>query len=107
MQTCTGHLDLNPKSKPHLRDFFRDPPPVESENFRSRDFSLVPLAQGYRCLVAVFLPFDRAIFLFLAHRAGQSCQAKPTFGVPTAKSTVLWSLELSLVLWLQNYERTP
>ena len=56
------------------------PPPVESKIFRSRDFSLVPLAQGYRCLVAVFLPFGRAISLFLAHRAGQSCQSKPTLG---------------------------
>ena len=33
------------------------PPPVESKNFRSTDFSLVPLAQGYRCLVAVFSAF--------------------------------------------------
>ena len=56
------------------------PPPVESENFRSRDSSLVPLAQGYRCLVAGFQPFGRAICLFLAHRAGQSCQSKPTLG---------------------------
>ena len=56
------------------------PPPVESKNFRSKDFSLVPLAQGYRCLVAVFLPFGRAISLFLAHRAGQSCPSKPTLG---------------------------
>ena len=40
----------------------------------------MPLAQGYRCLVAVFLPFGRAISLFLAHRAGQSCQSKPTSG---------------------------
>ena len=38
------------------------------------------LAQGYRCLVAVFLPFDRGISLFLAHGAGQSCQSKPTLG---------------------------
>ena len=53
---------------------------VESKNFRSTDFSLLPLAQGYRCLVAVFLPFGKAISLFLAHGAGQSCQSKPTLG---------------------------
>ena len=51
------------------------PPPVESEHFRSRDFSLVPLAQGYRCLVAVFLPFGRAISLFLATANGISVTA--------------------------------
>ena len=72
------------------------PPQVELKNFRSRNFSLVPLAQGYRCVVAVFLPFGRAISLFLTH-----------FGVPKAKSLVLWSLELRRVLCLQNYERTP
>ena len=32
---------------------------------------------------------------------------KTRFGVPKAKSTVLWSSEISLVLWLQNHERTP
>ena len=56
------------------------PTPRGVKNFGSRDFSLVPLAQGYRCLVAVFLPFHRAISLFLAHRAGQSCQSKSTLG---------------------------
>ena len=35
----------------------------------------MPLAQGYGCLV-----FGRAISLFLAHRAAQSCQSKPTLG---------------------------
>ena len=40
----------------------------------------MPLAQGYRCLVAVCLPFGRATSLFVAHRAGQSCQSKPNLG---------------------------
>ena len=56
------------------------PRPSGIIDFSSRDFSLVPLAQGYRCLVAFFLPFGRAIPQPLAHRAGQSCQSKPTSG---------------------------
>ena len=55
-------------------------PRVESKTFGSRAFSLVPLAQGDRCMVAVVLCFGRAISLFLAHRAGQCCQSKPTLG---------------------------
>ena len=51
------------------------PPPMESEDFRSRDFSLVPLAQGYKCLVAILLPFGRALSLFLAHCNGISVTA--------------------------------
>ena len=53
----------------------RAPPPVESKDFRCRDFTLVPL-------VAVFLPFGRAISLFWNHRAGESCQSKPILGCP-------------------------
>ena len=52
----------------------------ESKNFRSRNFRLVPLAQGYRCLVAACLPFGRVLLLFLADTAGQSCQSKLTPG---------------------------
>ena len=40
----------------------------------------MPLAQCYCYLVAVFLPLGRAISLFLAKRAGQSCQSGPTLG---------------------------
>ena len=57
-------------------------PPGEAKSFRCSDFSLVPSDQCYRCPVAGFLPLGRAISLLLAHRAGQSCQSKPTLGCP-------------------------
>ena len=45
---------------------------------------------------SVFGPQSRSILPIKTH-----------FAVPKAKSTVLWSLEPSLVFWLQNYEPTP
>ena len=55
--------------------------------------SFSAFCQGH---LSVFGPQSRSMLRIKTH-----------FGVPKAESTVLCSLQLSLVLWLQNYERTP
>ena len=67
----------------------------------------MPLAQGYRCLVAVVSAFWKGHFSVFGPQSRSILPIKTHFVVPKVNSTVLWSLELSLVFWLQTYERTP
>ena len=71
---------------------------MESEKFRSRDFSLVPLAQGLQVPGSSFSAFWQGHFSVSGPQSRSILPIKTHFGVPKAKSTVLWSLELSLVL---------